>query len=121
MRVAFIAVNYNNYLISLNNVSNILSLKGDVERDVIIVDNASDEKDYHALKEGFIESDHTFLVRSDKNLGYFGGLKLRDIPNDAVLVFNFSQEEKKRERQSADQDGYFPIDRRLHDTYPEVF
>lgn len=74
MRVAFIAVNYNNYLISLNNVSNILSLKGDIERDVIIVDNASDEKDYHALKEGFIESDHTFLVRSDKNLGYFGGL-----------------------------------------------
>lgn len=74
MKVAFIAVNYNNYLITLNNISNILSLKGDVERDIIIVDNASIEADYISLKEGWPSSNNVILVRSKKNLGYFGGL-----------------------------------------------
>lgn len=102
MKVAFISVNYNNSLISLNNVSNILSLKGDVERDIIIVDNASEEKDYTALKEGWPNLDNTILLRSKKNLGYFGGLnyglKAIDVQkydyviignNDLIYRYNF--------------------------------
>lgn len=76
MKVAFIAVNYNNYLISLNNINNIMNLKGDIERDVIIVDNASISDDYRLLVEGKPELTNITIVRSEKNLGYFGGLKL---------------------------------------------
>lgn len=76
MKVAFISVNYNNYLISLNNVNNILSLKGDIEKDVIIVDNDSSDEDFAALKAGRPELPNVRLIRSEKNLGYFGGLNL---------------------------------------------
>jgi len=53
-----------------------MSLKGDVERDIVIVDNASNDEDYNALKEGWPNLSNAILIRSEKNLGYFGGLNL---------------------------------------------
>lgn len=76
LKVAFISVNYNNYLISLNNISNILSLKGDIEKDIVIVDNGSENRDYLSLKEGWPDVSNAKLIRSEKNLGYFGGLNI---------------------------------------------
>lgn len=93
MKVAFIAVNYNNYLITLNNIANILSLKGDSERDIIIVDNNSSAEDYEALKNGWPNLSNTKLIRSEKNLGYFGGLNyglkaINPEDYDYVLIAN---------------------------------
>lgn len=76
MKVAFIIINYNHFNITLNNIANILSLKGDIARDIFIVDNASVIKDYSRLKEGLPDCKNIFLIRSEKNLGYFGGINL---------------------------------------------
>lgn len=74
MEVAFILVNYNNYNISINNVYNILSLKGDYKRTIYVVDNCSKDDDYLNLKQGIPNIDCVKIIRSNKNLGYFGGL-----------------------------------------------
>lgn len=76
MKIAFVAVNYNNCHISANYVSNVLSLRNidKHEVEVIMVDNASQEEDYQLLKQEIHDFPKTRLVRSDTNLGYFGGL-----------------------------------------------
>lgn len=74
MRVAFILVNYNNFNISINNVYNILSLDGNIKRDIFVVDNASEKDDIDNLEKGLPKYNNVKLLKSDKNLGYFGGL-----------------------------------------------
>lgn len=76
MKIAFVAVNYNNCWISANYVSTIQAMRG-LDRhdiDIILVDNSSKEDDYQTL-QGEIEGiSGVRLVRTPKNLGYFGGL-----------------------------------------------
>lgn len=76
MKLAFVAVNYNNYAISTNYVSNVKSLRwySVHDIDIVIVDNCSKNADFHRLKMSLLGEKDTLLVRSDKNLGYFGGL-----------------------------------------------
>ena len=75
MKIAFVAVNYNNCWITTNYVSYIKAFlvyeKHDVE--IVIVDNASQENDYKSLKKQIEKEQDVRLVHSDKNLGYFGG------------------------------------------------
>ena len=76
MRVAFIAVNYNNCRVSINYCTNIRALRGFNEKDVdiVIVDNASNMNDYMELAREIEDLDNVVLLRSEKNTGYFGGL-----------------------------------------------
>jgi GT2 family glycosyltransferase len=74
---AFICVNYNNSSFTIDYILNILEFQ-DYLIKIIVVDNASEEKDYKSLFE-FIEklkSDKVSLVSSKINLGYFKGLNL---------------------------------------------
>lgn len=76
MRVAFIAVNYNNCRVSINYCTNIRGLKGFDEKniDIVIVDNASNETDFMVLAREIEDLKNVVLLRSEKNTGYFGGL-----------------------------------------------
>lgn len=76
MKIAFVAVNYNNCWITTNYVSNIKSIRGYEKHDIeiVIVDNASQESDYKELKKQIEKVTDVRLVHSEQNLGYFGGL-----------------------------------------------
>lgn len=76
MKLAFVAVNYNNWHISVNYVASIHAIRGIEEHDVsiVIVDNCSSEADYAQLQAGVCDQTDIILVRTDKNRGYFGGL-----------------------------------------------
>jgi len=76
MRVAFIAVNYNNCRVSINYCTNIQALRGfnDVGVDIVLVDNASNEADYNELADEVKDLNNVILLRSETNTGYFGGL-----------------------------------------------
>lgn len=76
MKIAFVAVNYNNCWITTNYVSNIKAIHGYGKHDIeiVIVDNASQENDYKELKRQIEKETDVRLVHSEQNLGYFGGL-----------------------------------------------
>ena len=78
MKIAFIAVNYNNSYITINYVNSILQMKNIDSYDfsIVIIDNNSNLDDYKYLKSGLEGLKNVKLIKSDKNLGYFGGLNL---------------------------------------------
>ncbi len=73
MKIAFICVNFNNHEVTLNYISNVLSVCNDHEVKIIVVDNASEMGDIIALESG-IENDEVILIKSRVNGGYFNGL-----------------------------------------------
>lgn len=76
MKVAFVAVNYNNWHISSNYVASVKAIKDYTLHDIsiVIVDNCSSADDFANLKREIEYMDDVILVRTDENLGYFGGL-----------------------------------------------
>ena len=72
--ICFIVTNYNNAFYSKQYY---ISLKASIKSDfkLIIVDNASNEADYNDLFK-LSEEKEVVLIRSDKNVGYFGGLNI---------------------------------------------
>lgn len=76
MKLAFIAVNYNNCYISANYVANVKAIRNieNHKLDIVIVDNCSKEDDYRILKSEIEYDANVIVVRSRENLGYFGGL-----------------------------------------------
>lgn len=76
MRVAFIAVNYNNCRVSINYCTNIHALRGteEIDVDIVMVDNASEKADFDELMQETKDLSNVQLLRSEKNTGYFGGL-----------------------------------------------
>lgn len=76
MKIAFIAVNYNNWHISANYVSNVKAIRNYEQHDItiVMVDNASYDDDFRLLQNEIGDTQDVMLVRSEKNLGYFGGL-----------------------------------------------
>jgi GT2 family glycosyltransferase len=78
MKTAFICVNYNNSKVTIEYILNILNIKQSFDVKVIIVDNASNEKDVNDLDK-FIhdyKNNDLVLIKSKRNLGYFKGLNL---------------------------------------------
>ena len=73
IEVSFITINYNssNYTKSL--VSSILLNTKDVSYEVIIIDNASEEKDFENLNVDFFSGENIKIIRSPINLGFAGG------------------------------------------------
>ena len=78
MKIAFVTVNYNNCWITANYVSNIKAIHSYEEHDIeiVVVDNASQKEDYKILNDQIEKEEDVILIRSEKNLGYFGGLNL---------------------------------------------
>ncbi|MES2651645.1 MAG: glycosyltransferase [Bacteroidota bacterium] len=72
MKIAFICVNYNNFEFTREYIKSIEAIKGGHEVTVVVVDNASDEKDVKAFR-GLDFSRHK-LILSPENVGYFKGL-----------------------------------------------
>lgn len=77
-KVAFIAVNYNNCYVTINYISNIKNIRniGKYNVKIIIVDNASEKKDVEILQHALCDIDDVVLLKSPKNLGYFGGINM---------------------------------------------
>ena len=76
MKIAFVAVNYNNWHISANYVSSVKAIRDYQKHEItiVIVDNASNENDYLCLRSEIEGIQDVILVRTADNLGYFGGL-----------------------------------------------
>ena len=78
MSISFVCINYNNNKITKDYILSVLSIKGNHQIEIIIIDNASISSDFNALIS-FIESlnlDFIKLIKSKINLGYFKGLNL---------------------------------------------
>ena len=77
MRCAFVCVNFNGAGITekfLRSVSLFVSESRDNQVVSVVVDNASSPDDFALLKAAVERYRNVLLVRSDVNLGYFGGL-----------------------------------------------
>ncbi len=96
MKILFVCVNYNGANLTDKFLNSIQKLNDDAHElyaESIVVDNASNMTDYSALSTIVQKYENTKLVRSDVNLGYFGGLNLglhnSNVGNyDYVLVCN---------------------------------
>lgn len=91
MKIAFICVNYNNSKITYEYIKSILSIQGEHDVMIIVVDNASEEHDVSNLKK--LDFPVFKLILSPENVGYFKGLNLGinsiDIATyDFVLIGN---------------------------------
>jgi GT2 family glycosyltransferase len=75
MNVGFVCVNYNNSKVTIDFILNVRSLNQEQNISIVIVDNASDPDDVARL-EYFIRNIDVLLIKSVKNIGYFGGLNL---------------------------------------------
>jgi GT2 family glycosyltransferase len=75
MKLGFVFTNYNNWKFTKGVISSIEKLKNDYLK-IIIVDNASNEKDLKKLKSFEKTFPFVKIIYSDKNLGYFKGLNL---------------------------------------------
>lgn len=77
MRFVFIAVNYNGAEYTKDYIRSVLNLT--VEKDcieVIVVDNCSEYSDYESLVSFVSRLDSVEIIRSQANVGYFGGLNI---------------------------------------------
>ncbi|MBN2612409.1 MAG: glycosyltransferase family 2 protein [Bacteroidales bacterium] len=73
----FVFINYNNYRTTINCVKSIQQIDHHgVASHIIVIDNASQAADFTALSESISEFSNVRIIRSEKNLGYFGGLNL---------------------------------------------
>lgn len=73
----FVFINYNDHHTTINCVKSIQQMdhRGATSH-IIIIDNESQAGDFSALAESISEFSNIEIVRSEKNLGYFGGLNL---------------------------------------------
>lgn len=73
----FVFINYNDYRTTINCVKSIQQIdhQGAISH-IIVIDNASQAADFTALSESISEYSNVSIIRSEKNLGYFGGLNL---------------------------------------------
>lgn len=76
--VYFVAVNYNNFALTVEYIKSVLSLEGFENCKIVIVDNASEDIDFLALENYCrnLSNPNINLVRSPSNVGYFPGLNL---------------------------------------------
>jgi GT2 family glycosyltransferase len=71
--VSFIIVNYNTFDLTSKAISSIIEHSKLIDVEIVLVDNASAEKDPQEFKKAFPE---IVLIESDKNLGFAGGNNL---------------------------------------------
>ncbi|MFM1946672.1 MAG: hypothetical protein RL207_955 [Bacteroidota bacterium] len=78
MKASFICVNYNNSKVTIEFILNVLGIKQNYDVKIIIVDNASQEKDIDELDKYIndLNNNEVVLLKSSINLGYFRGLNL---------------------------------------------
>jgi GT2 family glycosyltransferase len=95
MNVAFVCVNYNNWLLSRNYVLSCLEIHNNETLNIIIVDNNSHDSDLINLRSFInqLNDVRVTLLESDTNVGYFAGLNiglnyLKINQYDYVLVGN---------------------------------
>jgi GT2 family glycosyltransferase len=75
--VYFIAVNFNNSDFTIDYVDSVKDLTSIEDNiNVIIVDNNSEESDFNKLEAKLKDVESVKLIRSESNLGYFGGLNV---------------------------------------------
>ncbi len=95
MKTAFICVNYNNSLITIEYINNVLEYSTIYKVEIIIIDNASNAQDINDL-DRFIENlknENVILIKSEINIGYFKGLnlginQLNKLEYDFVVIGN---------------------------------
>lgn len=95
MKIGFVFTNYNNSKLSIQAARSIADSARDCDFDIVIVDNASKEQERTILAEPGILPSSCFVLWSETNTGYFGGLNLgidqlkkRNGDLDAVVIGN---------------------------------
>jgi GT2 family glycosyltransferase len=78
MKIAFVCVNYNNSNVTLKYVESVLAFKKEYDIRIVVVDNASKHEDLDYLERQIqeLKCNDLILLKSDINVGYFGGLNL---------------------------------------------
>lgn len=76
MKFLFVTVNYNNSFITMNYIASIHAMFHIDENqvDIVVVDNASEEKQYEYLRKMTESCKDVKLIRNEINSGYFPGL-----------------------------------------------
>ena len=74
MKVSIITINFNSSLFTLKLVDSILKhISSGIEYEIIIIDNASEDRDYQALESKLPRSNKIKLLRNKTNNGFSGG------------------------------------------------
>lgn len=71
--VSFITINYNSSTYTIKLLESILENTLDVSYEVIVVDNASEEKDFENLRNFIFKKDNIRLIRNSINSGFASG------------------------------------------------
>jgi GT2 family glycosyltransferase len=96
MRLIYVLVNYNNSHESILTVESILNSEFSNIDKIIIVDNASNKNNLEVLEKFLNEkASNIILLRSEHNVGYFGGLNIgiryinqNNLPFDTLVIGN---------------------------------
>ncbi len=91
MDVSIIIINYNTFQLTCNCIESVYKHTKDISFEIILVDNASTEKDPEEFKKFFPEIK---LVKSDKNLGFAKGnnLGISVATGEYILLLNSDTE-----------------------------
>ncbi len=87
MEVSIIIINYNTFLLTLDCITSIIEKSEGISYEIILVDNASTEKDPQLFLEQFPDIQ---LIRSEQNLGFAGGnnLGIQHARGKYILLLN---------------------------------
>ncbi len=90
--VSIIIINYNTHQLTCNCIHSILKFTVKAEYEIILVDNASVEKNENTFVEIF--GDRILFIQSPKNLGFAGGnnLGIEHSKGDYILLLNSDTE-----------------------------
>ena len=73
MKVSISTINFNSSLFTLKLVDSLEHISSGIEYEIIIIDNASEDRDYQALESKLPRSNKIKLLRNKTNNGFSGG------------------------------------------------
>lgn len=73
IEVSFITINYNSSAHTVELINSILLNTVDVSYEIVVIDNASEEKDYSRLKKNLKDMENVQLIRNSINSGFSSG------------------------------------------------
>lgn len=95
MKISFVAINYNNADITINYINSVMGIKDSniYLNKIVVVDNFSGIDDYNHLVMETVGMKNVEVIRSEKNLGYNGGMNLgfeycSGLKNDYIIAGN---------------------------------
>lgn len=88
--ISIIIVNYNNYLLTQRCIESILSNISNIEYEIIILDNCSQNDSYEKLKQVYLNNINISIIKNNVNVGFGGGnnIAVENSKYDNLLLLN---------------------------------